>query len=307
MSKNLNKLSPIVIFVYNRLKHTQITIEALQNNHLAGESDLYIFSDAPKSDVDFAKTEEVRKYISQINGFKSIKIVERKANFGLAKSIVDGVTKVVSKHERIIVLEDDMVTSPYFLTYMNEALDKYAGDDRVASIHGYVYPVKRSLPETFFLRGADCWGWATWRRGWSLFNPNGQYLLDELRKRKLVNEFNFNGAYSYSKMLEEQINGANNSWAVRWHASAFLAEKLTLYPGRSLVNNIGNDASGTHCGESNTHDVVLSSTPIDLSFIEVLPSVVGSKAFEKFFRYYQGGLVKRMQCFFIGILRKLVT
>jgi hypothetical protein len=108
-------------------------------------------------------------------------------------------------------------------------------------------------------------------------------------------------------MLEEQINGANDSWAVRWHASAFLAEKLTLYPGRSLVNNIGNDASGTHCGKSNAHDVVLSSTPIDLSFIEVLPSVVGSKAFEKFFRYYQGGLVKRIQRFFISILRKLVA
>jgi hypothetical protein len=300
-------LAPIALFVYNRLEHTSLTVEAFKKNSLAIQSDLFIFSDAPKTDDQRKAVDEVREYICQIKGFKSVTVVERDVNFGLAKSIIDGVTKIVNEHGRIIVLEDDMVTSPHFLTYMNEALDKYADDDRVIGIHGYVYPLMQSLPEAFFLRGADCWGWATWQRGWKLFNPNGQYLLDELRKQKLVNEFNCNGAYSYSKMLEEQINGANDSWAVRWHASAFLAEKLTLYPGRSLVNNIGNDASGTHCGKSNAHDVVLSSTPIDLSFIEVLPSVVGSKAFEKFFRYYQGGLVKRIQRFFISILRKLVA
>jgi hypothetical protein len=299
--------APITLFVYNRLDHTQRTVDSLRLNLLAQESDLVIFSDAHKLGTQSGKVAEVREYIHQISGFKSVTVVERDVNFGLAKSIIDGVTKIVNEHGRIIVLEDDMVTSPHFLTYMNEALDKYAGDDRVASIHGYVYPIKRSLPETFFLRGADCWGWATWRHGWSLFNPNGQYLLDELKKQKLINEFNFNGAYSYSKMLEEQINGANDSWAVRWHASAFLAEKLTLYPGRSLVNNIGNDASGTHCGESNNHDVVLSSTPIDLSFIEVLPSVAGNKAFEKFFRCYQCGLVQRMWHFLINILRKIVA
>jgi len=299
--------SPIALFVYNRPEHTKLTIEALQNNNLAAESDLYIFSDAPKSDVHFVGTEEVRKYILQIKGFKSITIVERKANFGLAKSIIDGVTKVVKRHDRIIVLEDDMVTSPHFLTYMNEALDKYADDDRVIGIHGHVYPIKQSLPEAFFLRGADCWGWATWNRGWKLFNPNGQHLLDELKRKKLIGAFNFNGAYPFSSMLEGQINGSNDSWAVRWYASAFLAEKLTLYPGRSLVNNIGNDASGIHCVESNAFDAVLSSTPIDLSFIEVLPSVVGNKAFEKFFRDYQGGLVKKMRRFLISFLRKIVA
>src|SRR5262249_35869456 len=156
----------------------------------------------------------------------------RERNFGLAQSIVQGVSGTVAQHGRIIVLEDDMVTSPHFLTYMNQALDKYADEARVVSIHGYVYPVEQPLPETFFLPGADCWGWATWKRGWSCFNPDGQFLLNELKRQKLIRDFDFNGAFPYSEMLQAQIKGANDSWAVRWYASALLAGKLTLYPGR---------------------------------------------------------------------------
>jgi hypothetical protein len=307
MSEKLNKLSPVVMFVYNRLKHTQQTIEALQNNLLAAESDLYIFSDAPKSAAHFVGTEEVRKYILKINGFKSITIVERKTNFGLAKSIIDGVTKVVKKHGRIIVLEDDMITSPHFLTYMNEALDKYADDNRVASIHGYVYPVKQFLPEAFFLRGADCWGWATWQRGWKLFNPDGRQLLDELKQKKLIGAFDFNGAYPFSSMLKGQIKGSNDSWAVRWHASAFLAEKLTLYPGHSLVNNIGNDSSGTHSGSDMVYDVKLSRSAIDLANIKVESSAIGQAAFEAFFRKNQGSFASKLLLLIKRILAKAIA
>lgn len=285
--------APITLFVYNRLEHTRRTVDSLKQNKLAQESDLIIFSDASKSENQADKVREVRDFIHKIEGFKSITIVERDINYGLAKSIIDGVTAIVNKYGRIIVLEDDMVTSPYFLTYMNEALDTYVDDDRVISIHGYVYPVKGTLPEAFFLPGADCWGWATWQRGWKLFNPDGQYLLEELKHRKLISDFDYNGAYAYSKMLEGQIAGNNDSWAVRWYASAFLAGKLTLYPGRSLVRNIGNDNSGTHCGVTEEFDSEVSTTSINLCAIEVKPSQKGRHLFEQYFSGGNTGIIRR--------------
>jgi len=145
-------------------------------------------------------------------------------------------------------------------------------------------PLRSLYLKLFFLRGADCWGWATWRRGWEIFNADGQFLLDELKQRDLLKAFDFNGAYSYSSMLEGQIKGLNNSWAVRWHASAFLADKLTLYPGRSLVHNIGNDNTGTHCGTSAALDADVSATPIRLDEVNVEESEVAKTVMEHFFR-----------------------
>ena len=155
----INEAAPITLFVYNRIDHTRQCVEALRKNLLANESALIIFSDAAKDVGSQNSVEEVRSYLKTIRGFTKIEIIERTNNFGLAKSIISGVTYVVNKYGRVIVLEDDLVTSPYFLIYMNKALDIYKNDDMVASIHGYIYPVKKALPETFFLRGADCWGW----------------------------------------------------------------------------------------------------------------------------------------------------
>jgi glycosyltransferase involved in cell wall biosynthesis len=295
----MNDLAPIVLFVYNRPWHSKKTIDALLKNNLSSESELFIYSDAEKTTKDSGSVQIVRDYIKAIKGFKKITIIERKNNLGLASSIIDGVTSIVNKYGTVIVLEDDMVSSPHFLTYMNEALGLYADDERIISIHGYIYPVENKLPEAFFLPGADCWGWATWRRGWSLFNSDGQYLLNELTQRKLLKSFDFNGSYSYSKMLKLQIKGNNDSWAIRWYASAFLKGKLTLYPGRSLIHNIGNDSSGTHCGESTLLDAQLSETPINLNDIPVEPSQQGSQAFEAFFRGVQKGLFNRL-------LRKII-
>ena len=279
--------APIILFVYNRHAHTRQTVEALQKNVLSNDSNLIIYSDAAKTELQEESVREVRDYIGQIDGFKSVTIIERETNFGLARSIIAGVTATVSKYGRIIVLEDDLVTSPYFLTYMNEALEKFSDDDRVVSIHGYVYPVDQALPEAFFLPGADCWGWATWQRGWACFNSDGQSLLDQLKRRNLIRAFDFNGAYSFSKMLDAQINGTNDSWAVRWYASAFLAGKLTLYPGRSLVHNIGFDGSGEHCGATEVWATKLSSHPIDLNEIPVKATPAAWRAFEKHFRSTQ--------------------
>jgi len=287
--------SPITLFTYARPDHARRTVEALLQNHLAASHDLIVFADAARTPEKQSAVDEVRAYLATITGFRTVTIHHRPHNFGLAKSIIEGVTQVLSDHERIIVLEDDMVTSPYFLPYMNEALDRYVDDDRVVSIHGYVYPVGQVLPEAFFLTGADCWGWATWRRGWRLFNPDGQALLDELKRRDLMKAFDFSGTYGFSKMLEGQTKGLNDSWAVRWYASAFLAGKLTLYPGRSLVHNIGNDSSGTHCGADTIHDANLSVSPINLSAVGVLPSVAGRAAFEAFFKKAQGSFVSKLR------------
>jgi hypothetical protein len=222
----------------------------LKANPLAAQSDLFVFSDGPKNADAAAGVAQVRELLKGLTGFRSVTVAERERNFGLAASIISGVTDIVSRHGAVIVLEDDLVTSPHFLRYMNDALELYRDREEVASIHGYIYPVEGALPETFFLRGADCWGWATWKRAWELFEPDGAKLLARLRDGKLTKAFDRDGSYEYTRMLEDQISGRNDSWAVRWYASAFLADRLTLYPGRSLVQNIGMDALGTHCDVS---------------------------------------------------------
>ena len=290
----MNVLAPIVVFTYNRPEHTLRTLNALLMNPLANESDIIIYSDSARTANHNKAVDEVRSYLSELTGFRSIKVIHRDKNFGLAESIIQGVTEVLQQSEKVIVLEDDMVVSPYFLEYMNEALEQFVDDDRVISVHGYVYPVDIELPEAFFLPGADCWGWATWRRGWALFNSDGQYLLDELVRRHLIQEFDYNGAYPFLSMLKDQIKGANDSWAIRWHASAFLAGKLTLYPGRSLVHNIGTDSSGTHCGDLDNMDAKLSETKIKLNNIAVESSPTGREAFENFFRQSQKKLLNRL-------------
>ena len=277
-------IAPIVLFTYARVKHTQRTVEALLRNPGVCAHDLIVYSDAPGTSDKERAVAAVRDYLQTITGFHSVTIHHRPQNYGLAKSIIEGVTEVLCRYETIIVLEDDMVTSPYFLTYMNEGLHRFGDDERVISIHGYVYPTERVLPEAFFLRGADCWGWATWRRGWALFSSDGKTLLEQLKRRNLLQAFDFNGTYAYSRMLESQIRGENNSWAIRWYASAFLADKLTLYPGKSLIQNIGNDDSGTHCGTTSIFDVELSDTVIKLNGLRVEESELPRIAFEDFFK-----------------------
>ncbi len=241
-------LATILLFVYNRPEHTKKTIEALQKNELATESMLFIYSDAAKNIDAEVSVNEVRDYIKTIDGFKKVTVIEREVNWGLANSIIDGVTKIVNEYGKIIVLEDDLVTSPYFLKFMNDALELYENNDEVVSIHGYQYPLKdcSHLPDTFLIKGADCWGWATWANGWKIFEAEGKKLLEELQSKKLQREADFNNSFAYTKMLKDQIKGKNNSWAIRWYMSAFLQNKLTLYPKKSLVQNIGFDSSGTH-------------------------------------------------------------
>ena len=287
-------LSPIALFVHNRPKHTQKTVEALQKNNFAQESELFIFSDSWKNEEARKKVEEVREYIKTISGFKNVTITERKENWGLANSIISGVTEIVNKYGRIIVLEDDLVTSPFFLEYMNEALDLYEKEEKIISLHGYIYPVKEKLPETFFLKGADCWGWATWKRGWDLFEPDGKKLLTELEKRNLTKEFDFDGNFHFTKMLKKQTAGLTNSWAIRWYASAFLKNKLTLYPGKSLVQNIGQDMSGTHEGNSAVYQTAMADKKISIGSIEIMENRKAREAIADHFKSINPGIFGRV-------------
>lgn len=294
-------LAPIILFVYNRPKHAKQTVEALQKNELANESELFIYSDAPKNENTVEKVKEVREYIKTIDGFKSVTIIEREQNWGLANSIIDGVTEIINKYGKTIVLEDDLVTSPYFLKFMNEALSMYENENNIVCIHGYMYPIN-GLPETFFIKGADCWGWATWKEKWSIFEKDGQKLLDELGKKNLQKEADFNDAIGYSQMLKDQIKGKNNSWAVRWYMSAFLKGMLTLYPGVSYVRNIGNDESGTHCRATDVFDVVLNQK-FHIKKIEPLEDIKVRQQMEYFLNSLNISFLQKLKLKIKRILR----
>jgi hypothetical protein len=280
----LNPLAPIVLFCFNRPKHTESVLSALSKNQLAAESDLYIFCDGPRTEADIPAISEVHAVVERAHGFRNVYILKSILNKGLANSVIDGVTEIIQLHGRVIVLEDDLLTSTYFLKYMNDALEFYKDEEQVISIHGYIYPVISELPETFFLRGADCWGWATWKRGWDVFEADGQKLLGELKRRNLERRFDINGAYNFTKMLKDQIAGRNNSWAIRWYASALLKNKLTLYPGRSLVLNIGNDNSGTHCEADDVFDAQISKTEVPVHEIPIMEHPDCLSKFEKYLK-----------------------
>ena len=276
--------APVAVFAYARADHLRRSVESLQRNPEAEHTDVTFYCDAARRDEHQAGVQQVRQFVASVSGFRSVRRVYRETNFGLARSIVEGVTQILAERGRVIVLEDDLELSPHFLRYMNDALVRYRDDPRVASVHGYVYPTRHRLPETFFLRGADCWGWATWSRAWRHFDADGAKLLSNLKARGLTHRFDYDGSYPFTWMLDQQVRGRNDSWAVRWHASCYLESLLTLYPGRSLVRNIGNDASGTHGEDSDIFTVPLSSTPVRVAETPVEPSPDALAAFIEFFK-----------------------
>ena len=241
----MTSIAPIIIFTYKRPEHMLQTLMSLSKNKDFLNSPLFIYCDGARHPDELAKIEEVRQLVNDWP-HPNKTVIKRDRNWGLANSVIDGVTTQCATFGKVIVIEDDLVVSPHFLKYMNTALDKYQHDDRVISIHGYSYPIN-GLPEAFFIKGTSSWGWATWKRGWDLFEADGQKIYDELQRKKLMYRFNILGSYPYKRMLNHQIYGLNDSWAIRWYGSALLRDKLTLHPGISLVSNIGLDGTGEHC------------------------------------------------------------
>ncbi len=294
-------LAPIVLFTYNRPWHTRQTVEALQKNESASESELFIFSDGPKPGSE-EKVKEVREYLKTITGFKKVTIIEREKNWGLANNIIDGVTKIVNEYGKIVVLEDDLVTSPYFLKFMNEALKMYRDEKKVACISGYIYPIE-GLPDLFFIKGADCWGWATWDRAWKIFEKDGKKLLEEVKRRKLEKLIDFNGSYPYVKMLKDQIKGKNNSWAVRWYISAFLKDMLCLYPGRSYIQNIGFDKEATHTKGDKTIFEVALNDKYKFEKIEPVENAEARKMIEEYLERIKPTILRKIKSRIIKLIK----
>ena len=281
-------LAPIILFVYNRPIHTAACLRALSANELSDQSVLYIYADGSKAGATAAEqalVQQTRELIRSELWCKEVKVIENDENLGLAANIIQGVTKVVQAHGKVIVLEDDIVTSRGFLRYMNDALDLYERETEVGCIHAWNYHFENisDEPSTFFLKGADCWGWATWRRGWDLFEADGQKLMDQLKASNLTYSFDRNGLYPYTDMLQQQIDGKVNSWAIRWHASLFLLNKFCLQPLKPIVKNIGFDHSGVHCVAEN-----IDQFPVDEIQLEKIPVVEA----EWYFGAYKDYLAK---------------
>ena len=276
--------APILLFVYNRPEHTRRCIESLLKNSLASESNLFIYADGAKDSTQQEAVNEVRNYIRSIQGFKQITLMERSENWGLARNIINGVTTQVNRYGKVIVLEDDLVVAPYFLQFMNDALEVYKNEPRVGHIQACDFTQDSSLPATFLIKWTGSWGWATWDRAWKHFNPNGNELLQELEERKLTHVFDFNGKYGFTRMLRRQIEGKNNSWAIRWNASLFLKDILSLNVGRSLVQNEGFDGSGTNCGGGGLYASHLYLQPLFITPIS--PIEENKQARQAFIRYY---------------------
>lgn len=251
------ELAPIILFTYNRLFHTEETIKALQKNELANKSDLFIFSDGPKNNEHKEEVNKVRNYLKTIEGFKSITIFNQEENKGLANSIIEGVTQIINQYGKTIVLEDDLVTSPYFLRYMNKALEFYENENKIFHVGSYMLPINtEGLESTFFTKLMFCWGWGTWKRAWNHFKKDTNYYINTFSK-KMIKDFNLGNQINYFKQILDNKRGKIDTWAIYWYASIFLNKGLSVNPTKSLVKNIGHDGTGVHCGRTTAYETTL--------------------------------------------------
>ena len=289
----MQNLAPIALFVYNRPDHTRRTLNYLQKNVLAEDSRLFIFSDGAKTDADQPKVDQVRQLIKEVSGFKSVKVIISKQNNGLANSIIKGVTQLVNEYGKVIVFEDDLLSSKYTLEYFNEALTRYANEEKVMHIGAYMFDLEdKKLPETFFYRFATSWGWATWSRAWKNFEPDVDTLINQFDKQK-IHTFSIDGTMNFWKQIQEFKTGKNNSWAIRWYASIFLKGGLTLNPSHSLVHNIGHDGTGVHSNIENTYQVKIAQKPVKKFPAIVKEDQQAHQAIRHFLKNRKGSLVKR--------------
>lgn len=290
------KLAPIVIFSYDRPKHLQQTLDALAKNDLANKSDLFIYSDGTKlmsegmnelTNERYAeytlRIEETRQVAHAAKGFKSVTVIEREKNVGLKANIVGAVTEIVNRYGRVITIEDDIVTSPGFLRFMNEALEMYKDDEQVMHISGYMWPHRWPLSETFFYQVPyPGGGWATWARAWQYYEDDASKLYHQWENR--WNEFNKFGGDYLQKQLVANFEGQMNTWFIKWHAVLLERGALTLYPGRSLTNNIGFDELASNCYLTNKFDVV----PVDTIKVKRIPIQENKLATHEIYAFYQG-------------------
>jgi hypothetical protein len=285
----MNAMSaPVALFTFNRPYHTRRTVESLLANPGSEQTDLVIFSDGPRNESDANAVAEVREYLHSIEGFRKVTIVERETNMGLADSIIGGVTEVVEVHGRVVVVEDDMVTSPRFLRYMNDALERYEAEERVMHVSGYMFPIGHAdLAQTFFLRVMLCWGWGTWARAWSCYARDAE-SIDRKFSAEMRREFNLSDSNDFWGQLQANREGTIDTWAVFWYANIFLRNGLCLNPAASLVHNIGHDGTGTYCGNPGEIDEKLGERPVTEWPPSVIEDRVASARLARYFRESTG-------------------
>lgn len=238
----IKEQSPIALFVYNRMDNTQATIAHLKNNRLASESILYVFSDGGKDEKSWKEVCEVRAYLHSIVGFKEIHIIERPENFYLEKNIMEGISYVLSRHDTIIVLEDDICTSPIFLQYMNGALEKYRKEERVIHIAGFSNLDILELGDTYFTPHMSGWGWATWRDRWQFFThySSKEEALEGMSNED-ISKIEYGGVFTCLKSLSKNPI----PWDICWEIIIHKRKGLCLTPSHTLIKNIG-ISNGTH-------------------------------------------------------------
>lgn len=299
------KNAPIALFAYARPDHTYRTLEALAANDLALKSDLFIFIDGARSEEDNKNTLAVRQIAERCGGFARIEIIQRSKNFGLARNIIDGVTEIIERYGRVIVVEDDIVTSPNFLKFMNLALDKYVDVSEVWHISGWTCPIDpKNLPEAFFWRGMNCWGWATWSDRWINFDKDPDRLIKSWSKSK-IKRFNLDGAQNFWSQVLGNKSGRLNTWAIFWYATIFENGGLCLNPSTSLVLNIGLDGTGENC-------VATSAIKWEGDFYSHLPRlpckvVENEAAAHRIYNYYRitrGSLIRRILKNLLRVVRR---
>ncbi len=290
-------LAPIVLFVYNRVTHTRWVIESLLKCEGARHSKLFIYSDGAKHEADQESVAKVRTYLDSIRGFEQVSLTKRERNNGLAHNIIQGVTEVISRYGKVIVIEDDLIFSPHFLTFMNSALNYYEKDPRIFSISGY-NPAMRFpsyYQEQVYLNYRNSsWGWATWSDRWDKIDwsvADFQQFMKDKAQQKLFNR----GGEDLTDMLIKVMNGQVNSWSIRFTYAQYKQGAFTVYPVQSLVSNLGADGSGTHTDKTNKFDVVLNNHLDEIRFpshLTVDENIM--KEFKKFYRLSLKKKIKRM-------------
>ena len=300
--------APIVLFVYNRPWHTKQTVEALQANILAPQSDLIIYSDGAQNSEDEEHVCAVRQRLHSIAGFKGIHIIERDRNWGLAASIIDGVSKVVNKYGRVIVLEDDLITSHLFLSYLNQALEFYEDYPAVFSISAYNHPAElMPFPANYEfdvycnLRNSS-WGWATWSSRWQRADWQVSDFDNFIASKSKKMAFSLGGE-DMVEMLSSQMKGEIDSWAIRWSYAHFKHNAVSICPVFSYVHNIGHDGSGEHCNKSNKYNIDLMKAAKCPQFINTI--FVDERIMASFRKVYRKKrLPARVLNFIVKILRR---
>jgi hypothetical protein len=240
-------LAPVALFAYKRLSTLKKAVAALERCKGFRDTRVTVFCDMPGSGriQDAAPSKALQTWAAKWCEKNGAELRIAPENLGLRRSIVSGVTDMLSQAESVIVLEDDIVTSPSFLVFMNQALQAYRDRDDIMQVSGYFIPSSARLPAIGLVRTPGSWGWATWRRAWQHYSDDARALADDIARLD-VNAFDINGSYPYFETLRKNAEGRLDTWAVRWYASMFRRGGLTLYPALSFTRNIGFGVDATN-------------------------------------------------------------